>query len=939
MTRVVAVDTGSTDESADLVEAALRDGPLHGEVVRDAASTTFPQAVGAGLDRLHQSGTLPEWVWILHDDSTPAPSALAALLAAAQARPDADVLGPKLREWPSLRRLLELGVTITGTGRRETGLERGEYDQGQHDEEREVLAVNTAGMLVRREVLEALGGFDHRAADLRQRPRLRLAGGGGRTHHDGRAPGRGLPRRGRPPRGTTDRAHRPAHPPPGAPAPRSTRSWRTRRVAGSRCSWSASPAAPSCARSAWSWCARWDRPSTSCWRSDSVLTRPGDLRSARRFRRDHGQHPPRDDPERAARVRGLLAPFWLPYRHGLDAVSDVAAAVTNQASDVAERRRTAAAERDPSSMAARRVVVDEDDSLADTGVLARLFTSPIAVLLSLAVLVLLVASRAALGPVSGGALSPAPEAAADWWGLYLESWHPLGQGTDVPAPAYVLPMALLGALLTPTGAVSLLLLLAGPLALWGAWRFLRVVGRLSSPRGASRWLLLAGATSYAAVPLVSGAWGAGRLGTVVAAVLVPWLAHAALGFADPEADRRWRAGWRTALLLALLTAFAPVAWFLALLVGLVVVVAALALAPDVARQRSVWGPPGAALAAVPVLLAPWWVPLVAHGAGVALFLEIGRQPAEPALLDEGVSLLVGRVGELGALGAPWPLGLVPLALALLALLPRRSRVGVLVCWLVALVTGVLAVLLSTLPLRLGEVPAEPGLGVLLVVWQACLVVAAVLGGQGLLESGARPGVRRVAVAGVAGALVVALVGGLAWAVLSARERLDAETEDGVPAYMLQSAMTGDEHGVLVLRGTLEEGLTYTVLRDDGIRVGEDEVVALSAEDDALSAVVAALVSRPGPATVAALGEAGLEYVVMPAPADGRIASGLDATGGLLQASAEDRSTRAWQVDRPLAPDAVAGPGSGWRVALLVLQAGAVVVVLVLSAPTTRGGRR
>jgi GT2 family glycosyltransferase len=69
-------------------------------------------------------------------------------------------LGPKLREWPSLKRLLEVGVTISGTGRRETNLEPGEYDQGQHDEVRDVLAVNTAGMLVRRRVLEELGGFD-----------------------------------------------------------------------------------------------------------------------------------------------------------------------------------------------------------------------------------------------------------------------------------------------------------------------------------------------------------------------------------------------------------------------------------------------------------------------------------------------------------------------------------------------------------------------------------------------------------------------------------------------------------------------------------------------------------------------------------------------------------------------------------------------------------
>ena len=94
-----------------------------------------------------------EWIWILHDDSTPAPDALEHLLAAAAEHPEADLLGPKLREWPSLRRLLEVGVTISGTGRRETGLERGEYDQGQHDDVRRVLAVNSAGLLVRREAL------------------------------------------------------------------------------------------------------------------------------------------------------------------------------------------------------------------------------------------------------------------------------------------------------------------------------------------------------------------------------------------------------------------------------------------------------------------------------------------------------------------------------------------------------------------------------------------------------------------------------------------------------------------------------------------------------------------------------------------------------------------------------------------------------------------
>jgi chloramphenicol 3-O-phosphotransferase len=103
--------------------------------------------------------------------------------------------------------------------------------------------------------------------------------------------------------------------------------------------------------------------------------------------------------------------------------------------------------------------------------------------------------------------------------------------------------------------------------------------------------------------------------------------------------------------------------------------------------------------------------------------------------------------------------------------------------------------------------------------------------------------------------------------------------------------------------------------------------------------VSALVSRPTPAVVDAVADRGIEYVVLPAPADGDVAAALDATGGLVQASAEDRSTRAWQVDRPLDPDAVDGPRSWLRIALLVLQALALLVVAVLCAPTTERRRR
>ena len=47
--------------------------------------------------------------------------------------------------------------------------------------------------------------------------------------------------------------------------------------------------------------------------------------------------------------------------------------------------------------------------------------------------------------------------------------------------------------------------------------------------------------TYALVPVTSGAWAEGRFGTVAVAALLPWAAHAALGFVDPDRDRRWRA--------------------------------------------------------------------------------------------------------------------------------------------------------------------------------------------------------------------------------------------------------------------------------------------------------------------------------------------------------------------------------------------------------------
>src|SRR5213592_4580373 len=158
-----AVDTGSVDASHALVAEAMP--TVVGHLFTAARDTAFGQAVSEGLRvakyAAHDAHPAPDdtrtrWIWILHDDCAPEPTALQQLLTAVDGSTSLAVVGPKVRGWVDPRNLLETGITMSRGGRRETGLERGEHDQGQHDQRRDVLAVGSAGMLVRRDVWDQL---------------------------------------------------------------------------------------------------------------------------------------------------------------------------------------------------------------------------------------------------------------------------------------------------------------------------------------------------------------------------------------------------------------------------------------------------------------------------------------------------------------------------------------------------------------------------------------------------------------------------------------------------------------------------------------------------------------------------------------------------------------------------------------------------------------
>jgi len=923
---VLAVDTGSRDESPDLLLDSFD------EVATLPGRAAYPEAVRTGLEQLPPSGPgAPEWIWLLHDDSNPAPEALERLLAAAAADPTADILGPKLREWPSLKRLLEVGVTISGTGRRETGLEPGEYDQGQHDEVREVLAVNTAGMLVRRSVLEELGGFDDNLPIFGNDIDFgwRAAARGHRTvvvpdavvfHAE--AAHRGTRRTPLTGRHTHYQERRAALFTLLANVPARRLPWQVvRLVFGTLLRMVGFFVVRSPGEALDDLAALF-----------SVCFSPREIRRARAARRAQS-----GDAEASAGPDRLLAPWWLPYRHGLDFLGDIANAAFSQAQDIADRRRAAKEAVAPVPIR-RPTMVDDDTPEEDTGLVARFFTNPLALALTLVVALSLFGAREAFGHVTGGGLAPAPAQATDLLRLWGESWHALGTGTAVPAPAYVVVMGVLGWVLGNSGAaaVSAVLLLAVPLGIWGAWRLLRVVGRLVDPGGSPRWLVALGAVTYALVPVTSGAFGDGRLGVVAVGVIMPFLAHAALGFADPERDRRWRAAWRTGLLLALAAAFEPVSWVYAAVLTVVLLAFATVVTRRLPRGRDVLGPPLVTLAVAPVLLAPWWLPALQHDASSLLLMETGRQPY-PSL--DYQDFLLGRFSS--GDGGPWWLGGLLLLLAVLALVPRATRIPVLATWLVAAVAAVTGTGLSLVPLPLPGGAVRPGIAMFTVVLHGCFVLGAMLGGQGLITILRRS--RRehhgVLLVGLAAVAAIIPVVGLGWFVWQGPGDLANSEQTGIPPFMTDESAAEPAAGILVVRGDVANGLTYTIRRGGGDTLGENEILYASDPAPGFDADVRALVSRPTPAVVDSLADAGIRYLVLPAPYDGSVAAGLDATDGLGQAGSESQSTRTWRLDKPVDPRAVDGPHSTLRPVLLAVEGVGLLVVLVLSLPTLRARRR
>ena len=857
---VVAVDTGSADSTEDL----LRRAAGVDQVVSLPAETGFAEAVHAGVESaaslLPDTDRRSQWLWILHDDSAPDPTCLGVLLANAIDQPSVGIWGPKVLGWDEPRRLLEVGVSISRSGRRHTGLEDGEQDQGQYDGQRDALAVGSAGLLVRRDVWDDLGGLDRSLRffrddiDLGWRANLaghRVTVATDAVIHHAEAMARG--RRGEAPRDphAIDRA---------SALYTLLANGRSTTVV-FRWLWLL---LQTLVRALGNVLGKAPREAAAEMAAiGTVLLQPMLIWRARRSRRRQRKVPARS-------LRSLFPAPGQQVRHSLETL----AGSLNVETDV-----------QPSTILESGPVEEDLDSFvaAGSGRIGRWVRRPGVILFAGLLLVQLLAWRSLYrgGVLHGGALLPVPTGAADIWQAYTASWHPvtLGSGTMAHPSTAVLGILATTLLGHATWVVPVVLVVGPALAGLLAYHVTRSFGLSTRLR---IWVGVA----YAFNPVFLAATAQGRWTTVLVGVLIPVAAVAiARGVGAGVAGPSVRATAAAVLLLGVMVAVAP-----PLLVPLVAISAGLLLWARSTKARLM----AAALAiGPPLLLLPWWPAVV--GDPAILVLEPGvpwrgdpEAPWQAVFFDPG-----------GWWSTPWWFG-VGLAVAALVAVLRAQRVvpvraaltalGIFLGWALVLEAIEVTPVTSATPVAVWS-----GSVLVLAVAASLVAVATAARGSRVRLQRATFGWRQPAFAVVAAlALLSPLVWGVSWVGRGAADPLDRGSSNPLPAFVRAQSELPEQIRTLVLEPA-DGRLAYTILRDRDARWGDVENAPPADQLTSMDPVVSDLASGRGFAPVDELIDRGVQYVLAVAPVFPELEVALDSAPGLLRV-ANPGDASLWRVE-------------------------------------------
>ena len=913
--RVIAVDNGSKDTTRALLEQARAEGRLDAVYV-GKRSYGFGQGVASALrqDRAARTGSTEtgatgtldtglvetgdlaahpgwtrdrRWLWLLHDDAVPAPDALYRLLAHVDAERDIDVTGPKLllpRRRQSNHQLSEVGVSISGTGRRDLLLDRGEIDQGQRDQPAERLGVSTCGMLVRTAVWRDLDGLDPAVPVFRDGVefgwRAHLNGYRVVTSPDAEMTHRQVGRAGLRPRGVAGRH-------PGAldrllgmtvvaghvPARALPLTW-LRLVLSCLLLALGYLLGKAPGRSRDELAALW-----------SFVVHPGRLRALRSRTASIAPLP-----GTAEVVRSLRPPWWSSLRIFGEMLTGA----------LSERYVSVAGEVDSASI--DELTADEFSSVADEGP-RHPWLRPGAVLFAVAVLGSLVAARGLIGTgsLAAPALLPAYDSLADLWSAV---WHPIpGAGAETSPPW--LAITALGSTITlgqPEWFSTLLLCAVVPLSLLAVYP---VASRLVVDRRLQLWF----SGTYALLPVLLAGTNQGRLAVGVLAVGLPLLVTGVRGLVlrRVRSFEAWRGGWASGVVLVVLSAFQPAVILLAVVLGAAGAVA-------LRRTPRKIGRIGIAVGLPLLVWLPWWPTLVLAPGRLLVGPDAALDAAGPA--PRVLGLLLGR--GLGAGLPPLWLGATVFGMvwvvALFGVLRRPGSRIVLSAWATALASLLLAVLASR---SVVEVPplgtqVRPWVGALLLITFAALLVAGAVGTDGVSGEVTGRSFTWVQPAAVLAGVAVTLVslGGAAWWLWGgAHGPIDRGRADALLPTYVSVAMRSDAQPRVLALDLAGTGVGYSVLsgNEGASRSGDaDRGYAFggssTARNDVADAVSRLAAGSADAAVAQRLRRLGVGYVAVRGADDSERAR-IGNTPGLGPASGTG-STVVWQLDPAVSRAAV-----------------------------------
>jgi len=861
--QVIAVDTGSKDDSARLLKNAgitTLSAPREtgfGEAVEIALASTKLKRAAEGIT---------EWIWLIHDDCAPQAEALRELLLAIDEKPNVALAGPKLRGWYDRNHLLEVGVSIAGNGARWTGLEYREQDQGQHDGITEVLSVSTAGALIRREVFEEIGGFDKELSLFRDDVDL-----GWRIHTAGHT----------------------ALVVPTAVAFHAEAAANERREIDVTDAFLHRPLLLDRRHAAYVLLANstfWLLPLIALQLLGAALLRsigyllaklpgyaldelaavalvilqPQDLIRGRRARKTTRLVSSRV-------VARFVPPRGTQLALTIDKSRDALLRTWRATSLVKRAESTKSSSIDFNDEAAENADIE---LVKAPSIFSGIKSRPILSSFIALFIVSLIAFRGRYTDLVGGAMPLTPDSGLNLLRQYVDSWHIVGLGSSVNMPPWI---AILGTATLITGFnaklfISLLFVLAVPLAFIGAYLLAKKFTNLP-------YLALGAALLYSFAPLGLTSLNAGRLATVLLFVVGPWLVRALLDLEILE-SLSWRKVWWLAILLTVVFAFSPLT-FGAILIWqfLLVVFDVFAFNAKPGRlskedfdSRNIRR---IAIVVAPILVtAPWSLELILHPSRILL---------DPGLPLPGGDVLSIILTNPGGVGAP-PMWLVPsiLFISIIALfVSQTARLGEVALFFI----GLAAIFGSRQVAGHGQYIPEPlWVGSLLVI----PILAAVLAGVVMVDqylpklSESAIDYRHLLLGSTSLLSIISLLASMVWWIGSAASApLQTKERSALPAFLSVEAQTDERFKTLVINSSQTE-TRFFVARERDLYLGEPDIT--TGLSPVVNKSIINLVTGAGIDSSQIMAEFGIKYVFLARPFNKDLVRTIDGVGGFTRAS-------------------------------------------------------